>query len=43
MQQRAGELLVASGVADEMTADMQRRTLILRGHEEPIDVFVHKF
>lgn len=45
MQQRAagGELLVASGVADEMTAGMQRRTLILRGQDEPINVFVHKF
>ncbi len=44
MQQRAagGELLVASGVANESTADMQRRTLLLRGQEEPIDVFVGK-
>ncbi len=45
MQQRAagGELLVAAGVADEMTADMQRRTLNLRGQDEPINVFVHTF
>jgi adenylate cyclase len=45
MQQRAagGELLVASGVADEMTANMGRRTLNLRGQDEPINVFVHKF
>lgn len=45
MQQLAagGELLVAGGVADEMTADMQRRTLNLRGQEEPINVFVHTF
>ncbi|OBH92437.1 adenylate/guanylate cyclase domain-containing protein [Mycobacterium sp. E2733] len=45
MQQRAagGELLVARGVADEMTADMARRTLNLRGLEAPIDVVVRKF
>ncbi|OMB95484.1 adenylate/guanylate cyclase domain-containing protein [Mycobacterium colombiense] len=44
MQQRAagGELLIASGVADEMTANMARRTLSLRGQEEPINVFVHQ-
>lgn len=45
MQQRAagGELLVAAGVADEMTTSMRRRTLSLRGQEEPIKVFVHAF
>ena len=45
MQQRAagGELLVASGVADELTVNMARRTLNLRGQEEPINVFVQKF
>ena len=45
MQQRAdgGELLVADGVADEMAASVQRRILKLRGQEEPINVFVHKF
>ena len=44
MQQLAagGELLIASGVADEMTAHMARRTLNLRGQDEPINVFVHK-
>ena len=45
MQQRAagGELLVARGVADDMTADMARRTLNLPGLEAPIDVVVRKF
>jgi adenylate cyclase len=46
MQQSAaagGELLIASGVANELTANMQRRTLNLRGQEEPINVFVQKF
>jgi class 3 adenylate cyclase len=44
MQQHAagGELLVAAGVADEQAAAMRRRTLDLRGHAEPIDVFVQK-
>lgn len=44
MQQHAagGELLIAAGVADELTAGMPRRTLSLRGQEEPIDVFVHR-
>lgn len=44
MQQRAagGELLVASGVADELMAGTQRRTLSLRGQDEPIDVFARK-
>jgi adenylate cyclase len=44
MQQLAagGELLIAGGVADEMAADMSRRTLSLRGQQEPIDVFVHQ-
>ncbi len=44
MQQHAagGELLVADGVANELTADLQRRALNLRGQEEPINVFVRK-
>jgi adenylate cyclase len=42
MQQGAagGELLVARGVADELTGDAPHRTLNLRGHERPIDAFV---
>jgi adenylate cyclase len=42
MQQHAagGELLVGSGVADELMAATPRRTLTLRGHERPIDAFV---
>ena len=42
MQQHAagGELLVASGVADELMAKTPRRALTLRGHEQPIDAFV---
>jgi len=42
MQQHAaaGELLVASGLADDLTATLPRRTLNLRGHEQPIDAFV---
>jgi adenylate cyclase len=42
MQQHAagGELLVASGVADELMAKMPRRALNLRGHEQPVDAFV---
>jgi adenylate cyclase len=42
MQQHAagGELLVASGVADDLMARMPRRPLNLRGHEQPIDAFV---
>jgi adenylate cyclase len=42
MQQHAdgGELLVASGVADELMAKSPRRALNLRGHEQPIDAFV---
>jgi adenylate cyclase len=42
MQQHAGggELLVAAGVADELMAKTPRRTLNLRGHEQPIDAFV---
>jgi adenylate cyclase len=42
MQQHAagGELLVASGVADELTAKAPRRALNLRGHQQPIDAFV---
>lgn len=41
MQQHAaaGELLVAQGVADNLTAHGQRRTLKLRGHEQPIQAF----
>jgi adenylate cyclase len=42
MQQHAagGELLVAAGVADELMANTPRRTLTLRGHEQPVDTFV---
>jgi adenylate cyclase len=42
MQQNAGggELLVASGVADNLMARTPRRALHLRGHEQPIDAFV---
>ena len=42
MQQHAtgGEMLVASGVADDLIAKAPRRTLDLRGHEQPIDAFV---
>jgi adenylate cyclase len=41
MQQHAGggELLVAAGVADELMEKTPRRTLNLRGHEQPIDAF----
>lgn len=42
MQQHAagGELLVASGVADELMGSAPRRALALRGHEQPVDAFV---
>jgi adenylate cyclase len=42
MQQHAagGELLVASGVADELMGMALRRRLNLRGHDQPIDAFV---
>jgi adenylate cyclase len=42
MQQHAvgGELLVASGVADELMVMTLRRRLNLRGHDQPIDAFV---
>lgn len=42
MQQGAagGELLVAGGVADELAAHAPQRTLILRGHEQPMEAFV---
>lgn len=42
MQQHAagGELLVASGVADDRMAKAQQRRLNLRGHEQPINAFV---
>jgi adenylate cyclase len=36
----AGELLVASGVNDELVANAPRRTLSLRGRAEPIDASV---
>jgi adenylate cyclase len=36
----SGELLVGAGVDDERLAGAPRRTLNLRGREEPIDVFV---
>jgi adenylate cyclase len=35
-----GELLIRQGVDDELVASLPRRTLTLRGHEEPVDVFV---
>jgi adenylate cyclase len=35
-----GELLVAGGVDDELVAGAPRRTLELRGREEPIEAFV---
>jgi adenylate cyclase len=42
MQQRAagGELFVAAGVADELAARAPRRTLTLRGHDQPVDAYV---
>ena len=42
MQQHAagGELIVASGVADELVASAPRRQLALRGHEQPTETFV---
>jgi adenylate cyclase len=42
MQQLAaeGELLVSAGVADDISAHAPRRTLKLRGREQPIDAFV---
>lgn len=42
MQQhaRGGELLVASGTADDLTAESPRRALNLRGHRRPIDASV---
>jgi adenylate cyclase len=42
MQQHAagGELLVASGVADELMGVTPQRRLNLRGHDRPIDAFV---
>jgi adenylate cyclase len=42
MQQHAagGEMLVASGVADDLMAKGPRRPLNLRGHAQPIDAFV---
>jgi adenylate cyclase len=42
MQQHAagGELLVAAGVADDLMGNTVRRTLTLRGHEQPVDAFV---
>ncbi len=41
MQQHAagGELLVAKGVADNLTSAARRRSLTLRGHGQPIDAF----
>ena len=41
MQQHAdGELLVASGVADDLMANTPRRSLNLRGHQQPVDAFI---
>jgi adenylate cyclase len=41
MQQHAagGELLIASGVADDLVSRAPRLSLNLRGHEQPIDAF----
>jgi adenylate cyclase len=41
MQQAAaaGELLVADGVADDLVARAPRRTLVLRGREQPMQAF----
>jgi adenylate cyclase len=42
MQQKAagGELLVASGVADELLSEAPTRTVELRGHQQSINAFV---
>jgi adenylate cyclase len=42
MQQQAagGEVLVAAGVADDLIGQAPRRTLDLRGHQQPINAFV---
>jgi adenylate cyclase len=42
MQQHAaaGELLVARGVADNLVAHAAPRTLVLRGHQQPVEAFV---
>jgi adenylate cyclase len=42
MQQSAagGELLVAEGVADELAASAPRRTLTVRGREQPVEALV---
>ena len=39
-ESNSGELFVASGVAHELMGIAPRRTLNLRGHEQPIDTFV---
>jgi adenylate cyclase len=36
----AGELLVAAGVAEELAGDAPRRTLRLRGRDDPVEAFV---
>lgn len=42
LQQKAagGELLVASGVADNLISGAPRRTVDLRGHQQPVNAFV---
>jgi adenylate cyclase len=35
-----GELLVADGIDDQLTADAPRRTLAVRGREQPVEAFV---
>ena len=42
MQQGAagGELFVARGVADDLVGHAPRRTLMLRGHDQPMEAFV---
>ena len=36
----AGELLIREGVGSQPLADTPRRTLNLRGHEEPVEALV---
>jgi adenylate cyclase len=42
MQEHAagGELLVARGIADDLVAHAPRRTMTLRGRDQPLDAFV---
>jgi adenylate cyclase len=36
----AGELLVADGVAGDLVLHAPRRTLVMRGHEQPMEAFI---